>query len=398
MLKEKSYLSVSNLNSKIKNLIERDLDNLWVKGEISNFHLHPSSGHMYFTLKDNNGEIRCVMFRGSNQKIQFKPNNGVEVRIFGSVTIYEQRGQIQLKVNKMEPDGVGDLHLAYELLKKRLLDEGLFNEQYKKNIPKYPKSIGIITSGSSAAFQDIIKIIKRRSPQINIILRSVIVQGDKGAKSIVEGIEDFNKFGQVDTIILGRGGGSIEDLWCFNEEAVVRSIFKSSLPIISGIGHETDFTISDFVSDLRAATPSAAAELVSLARHDIIYSLKQIEFKISNSFMKIIENRMLKLDYLENRLSYLQPNKQIKIQSDGVVDMQKKLIKYIKAKHEDEKQNIDYLLKQLISLSPKEVLNRGYAIAFSPSGDILRSSDDAKTGDKLRIQTGDGSLIAKKIS
>jgi exodeoxyribonuclease VII large subunit len=221
-----SCYTVSNLNSQIRNLLEGSLSDIWVKGEISNFHHHPSSGHMYFTLKDENGELRCAMFRGNNQYLKFKPGNGMEVRLFGSVTVYEQRGQVQLKVSLMEPVGIGDLFKAFDALKKALSEEGLFDSVHKQPLPKYPKKIGVVTSGSSAAFQDIIHVLKRRSPHVEIILKSVSVQGESSALDIADGINEMNQFGQVDVIILGRGGGSLEDLWSFNEEAVARSIFN----------------------------------------------------------------------------------------------------------------------------------------------------------------------------
>lgn len=397
MSKEYSYLTVTSLNSKIRNLIEGSLDSLWVKGEISNYHLHPSSGHMYFTLKDNSGEIRCVMFRGNNNRIKFKPENGFQVRLFGSVTIYEQRGQIQLKVATMDPEGAGDLFLAFELLKKNLLDEGLFNDHFKKEIPKYPKTIGIVTSGSSAAFQDIINIIKRRAPQLNIILCSVIVQGSSGAESIVQGIQDLNTFSEIDVIILGRGGGSIEDLWCFNEEIVARSIFSSVIPIISAVGHETDFTISDFVSDLRAPTPSAAAEIVSLTKEEVLASLKNFRLILFQSLKKTIEKEMLKIDYLENRVRYQQPVKQILVQKDKIFELRNRLIKYIQFENKNKNQKIASIYKQLVGLSPKKVINRGYSIVYSNSNKIIRNSSDVEIGDRLTVQTGNGSLVAEKI-
>ena len=245
----RSQYTVSELNTQIRHLLENSLSDIWVTGEISNFHHHPSSGHMYFTLKDGRGEMRCVMFRGANQFLKFMPNEGMEVRVYGSVTIYEQRGQVQFKVSKMEPAGLGDLFKAFEALKLSLASEGLFDSEHKKTIPKFPSTIGVVTSSSGAALRDILNVLERRAPHVNVIVRSAKVQGNGSALDISKAIIEFNEFKNVDIIIVGRGGGSIEDLWAFNEEMVARSYFESTIPIVSAVGHETDFTIADFVAD-----------------------------------------------------------------------------------------------------------------------------------------------------
>ena len=250
--------TVSNLNRKIRDLLEYQLIDIWVKGEISNFHHHPSSGHMYFTLKDGGSELRCTMFRMNNSYLKFKPSDGMEVRLFGLVTVYEKRGQVQFKVTNMEPLGLGDLYRAYELLKRSLDEEGLFDDRHKMKIPPYPNKIGIITSGSGSAYQDILNVLSRRNPNIDVLLKSVKVQGNGSAEEIVDAIEIFNNYDDVDLLVIARGGGSIEDLWSFNDEQLCRQIANSPIPIISGVGHETDFTLTDFVSNLRAATPTAA--------------------------------------------------------------------------------------------------------------------------------------------
>ena len=236
MPEHRNYLSVSDLNSKIRYSLENNLSSVWVKGELSNFHHHPSSGHMYFTLKDDKNEIRCAMFRINNQFLNFSPNDGVSVRLFGDVTFFEQRGSIQIKVSMMEEDGVGDLFRAFEKMKTNLEKEGLFDNKHKKSLPLYPDKVGIITSGSGAAVRDIINVLGRRAPHVTLVLKSVKVQGDGASNEISEAIELFNRNKNVDLMIIGRGGGSIEDLWAFNEEIVARSIFKSSIPIISAVG------------------------------------------------------------------------------------------------------------------------------------------------------------------
>jgi len=393
-----SCYTVSNLNSQIRNLLEGSLSDIWVKGEISNFHHHPSSGHMYFTLKDENGELRCTMFRGNNHYLKFKPGNGMEVRLFGSVTVYEQRGQVQLKVSLMEPAGLGDLFKAFDALKKALLEEGLFESVHKQPLPKYPKIIGVVTSGSSAAFQDIVHVLKRRSPHVEIILKSVSVQGESSALDIADGINELNQLSQVDVIILGRGGGSLEDLWSFNEEVVARSIFKSDIPIISAVGHETDFTISDFVADLRAPTPSAAAELVSISIEDIYGSLGEFKVDLTTELEKIIERSWLRMDHLETRTSLQQPQKIIETQSYTVSNYYQRIIQVMQTSKKNFTNRTNVLEKQLIGLGPSQVLNRGYSIAYMESGEIIRSSAGIEIGDPFTLSTGKGSLGAEKTS
>ena len=272
-------LSVSEITAQIKGQIESRFSSVWVQGEISNFK-HHSSGHMYFTVKDGNAELRCVMFRGLNQSIHFKPKDGMDVVLQGKITVYEPRGQYQLMVQMMEPAGIGTLYLAFEALKKELSVEGLFDKDLKKALPTYPKKIGIVTSRTGAALRDILNILLRRAPYLEIILRPALVQGDAATEDMASGIEELESLGNLDVIIVGRGGGSLEDLWAFNEEALARTISACSIPIISAVGHETDTTISDMVADLRAPTPSAAAELVAP-------SVDEINTKLSRNLERL---------------------------------------------------------------------------------------------------------------
>ena len=311
MPEHRNYLSVSDLNSKIRYSLEKDLSSIWVKGELSNFHHHPSSGHMYFTLKDELNEIRCAMFRANNQFLKFNPLDGMSVRLFGDITFYEQRGSLQIKVSMMEEDGVGDLHKAFEKMKSSLEKEGLFDKKYKKQLPQYPKKIGIITSESGAAIKDIFNVLGRRAPQVKLILKSVKVQGDDAPNQISKAIESFNSKNCVDVLIIGRGGGSIEDLWAFNEEIVARAIFKSLIPIISAVGHETDFSISDFVSDVRAPTPSAAAEIAVVSKDAILKNLKILEKQIIDLMISKLEKYWVRKDQLERRISISKPQARI---------------------------------------------------------------------------------------
>ena len=390
--------TVSNLNIRIKELLEHRFTDVWVKGEISNFHHHPSSGHMYFTLKDTGSEIRCAMFRINNSYLKFKPNDGMEVRLFGLVTVFEKRGQVQLKVSIMEPLGLGDLYKSFELLKKSLNEEGLFLEKHKEKIPSYPINIGIITSGSSSACQDILNVLSRRAPNINVLILSVRVQGDGAADEIVQAINTFNEYGGVDVLILARGGGSIEDLWSFNEEKVARSIFSSSIPIISGIGHETDFTIADFVSDLRAPTPSAAAELAAPLLDDILLSISETQSRLIRSMKNQLEKKWQIKDQVDKRLANQQPVTKIERQSEKLSQLYKRFILAIDIKCEKYSKHTESLSKQLINLGPKHVLERGYAIPFDQSGNIIRKADQISVGEEFALKTARGSLSAKKTS
>ena len=390
--------TVSNLNRKIRDLLEYQLIDIWVKGEISNFHHHPSSGHMYFTLKDGGSELRCTMFRMNNSYLKFKPSDGMEVRLFGLVTVYEKRGQVQFKVTNMEPLGLGDLYRAYELLKRSLDEEGLFDDRHKMKIPPYPNKIGIITSGSGSAYQDILNVLSRRNPNIDVLLKSVKVQGNGSAEEIVDAIEIFNNYDDVDLLVIARGGGSIEDLWSFNEEKVARAIFDSSIPIISGIGHETDYTITDFVSDLRAPTPSAAAELAVPQLDDLLLYLAETKNRLIRSVIQLLEQKWQIKDQLQKRASYQQPIKKIERQFEKLNILHDRSVKLINVKYERWFQHIEYLSKQLLSLGPKQVLERGYAIPFNQSGEIIRRADQISIGEGFELKTAKGSLGAKKTS
>ena len=390
--------TVSNLNRKIRDLLEYQLIDIWVKGEISNFHHHPSSGHMYFTLKDGGSELRCTMFRMNNSYLKFKPSDGMEVRLFGLVTVYEKRGQVQFKVTNMEPLGLGDLYRAYELLKRSLDEEGLFDDRHKMKIPPYPNKIGIITSGSGSAYQDILNVLSRRNPNIDVLLKSVKVQGNGSAEEIVDAIEIFNNYDDVDLLVIARGGGSIEDLWSFNEEKVARAIFDSSIPIISGIGHETDYTITDFVSDLRAPTPSAAAELAVPQLDDLLSYLAETKNRLIRSVIQLLEQKWQIKDQLQKRASYQQPIKKIERQFEKLNILHGRSVKLINVKYEKWFQHTEYLSKQLLSLGPKQVLERGYAIPFNQSGEIIRRADQISIGEGFELKTAKGSLGAKKTS
>ena len=398
MILDKNHFTVSELNLRLKNILESSFDDIFVTGEISNFHHHSLSGHMYFTLKDDNGELRSAMFKRYNSQLSFNPISGLEVKVLGSVTFYEKKGQAQLLVSKMEPAGQGSFFKAFEKLKKRLRDKGFFDTFHKKVLPKFPRSIGLVTSESGAAIKDIINIMNRRASHVKIIVRSVSVQGKNSAKDISQAIVDFNEYGLVDVIIVSRGGGSIEDLWAFNEKIVAETIFSSSIPIISAVGHETDFTISDFTSDLRAPTPSAAAELVSESIKNILISLENYNFAILGYLNKLIERISFNLDSLDNRLLVQKPESKISGQIEKFCQYRKSLIDLIDYKIKSLDDNQKSLNKQLLALGPNNVLKRGYSIASDESGKIIQKSKELIVGEIFSLKMSDGSLKAEKIS
>ena len=394
----RNCFSVSDLNSKIRQTLEGDLSGVWVQGELSNFHHHPSSGHMYFTLKDNVTEIRCAMFRANNHFLAFKPTDGLAVRVFGNVTFYEQRGSVQIKVSMMEEEGIGDLYKEFDKLKKSLEKEGLFDLKYKKALPSYPKIIGIVTSGSGAALKDILNVLERRAPQVKVVVKSVKVQGQGAAEQISEAIKLFNINNIADVLIIGRGGGSLEDLWAFNDEVVARSIFSSSIPIISAVGHETDFSISDFVSDMRAPTPSAAAEIVVKSNVSMLKELKALEKQIIDYMRSKMEKFWFRKDQFERRLSILKPQTKIKNNLDVLAKYENRLCFITNQIIKQYGVSIESKTKRLIGLGPNQVLNRGYAIPSDVKGNIIRDSSQIKVGDKFNLKTSRGSFGAKKIS
>jgi len=430
-------ISVSEVNSLAKGILERDLSNIWIQGEISSFTAH-SSGHWYFTIKDKNSSLSCVMFKFENQNILFEPKVGDELILNGNVGIYAPTGKYQFNVKHIEVFGEGALLKAYEELKKKLEREGLFEASNKKDFPTMPKSIAVITSETGAVLRDIVTVLRRRSPTLVVTLIESQVQGRDADKFIVQAIKTANKRKDFDLIILARGGGSIEDLWCFNMESVAREIFKSRLPIVSAIGHETDFTISDFVADLRAPTPSAAAELISENHFNLPDSLERItneiikiisnkinyigdnvknllklirhpgdklrettqqidnyEMRIKNSLMNLI---LKKSKDLEQEISILKSSSpQIKIQASNnkLEIISSALRNGIKANLEKKKKRFSLELSTLQAVSPLSVLARGYSIISDEEGRIVRSSKNLSLNQKIKARFGEGQIIAK---
>lgn len=394
MLEPRVY-SVSQINRYIRGIFENDLilQSLWVKGEISNYKRH-SSGHLYFTLKDKNGAIGCIMFRGSAQILPYEPENGMEVIICGYVNVYEKTGQYQFYAELMQPVGAGSLAVAFEQMKAKLSEEGLFDNDFKREICKTPKTVAVITSPTGAAIRDIINISKRRNSGVQIVVVPVLVQGDNAAKSIATAIKQVNEWGKADTIIVGRGGGSVEDLWAFNEEIVARAIFASEIPVISAVGHETDFTIADFVSDLRAPTPSAAAELAVNDLQGNLDKLNALRLRVSFAVSKVLENQKNRVMVLAKSRAFKHPQENLAnsliILDRYKMDMEKALF----LNFERKQKNFYHLIQRLELLSPMGTLKRGYSATFNMDNKLISSVKDVKKGDKLRIKVSDGTIEA----
>ncbi len=388
---EATVLSVTQLNTYVKSIIDSDmlLRNVFVVGEISNFTNHYRTGHYYMTLKDENAAIKAVMFRSANQKLRFMPESGMGVIVRGRVSLFERDGQYQLYIEDMQPDGVGALNLAFEQLKNRLAAEGLFDEKYKKPIPQRCRKIGVVTSATGAVIQDIKNVVSRRYPLAEIVLSPVEVQGQNAAPQIAEAIYDFNSKSDVDVLIVGRGGGSLEDLWAFNEEVVARAVFNSEIPVISAVGHETDFTICDFVADLRAPTPSAAAELaVPDVREDKAF-LSTVIYQNEACVLEKIETEKARLDIITERLKFRSPAAIIDEKLNTVDLLYTKALSCFERKITLETARLSQIAVGLDALSPLKVMSRGYSLALKDN-QIIASVNNVKTGDILTVKFFDG--------
>ncbi|MBU1854015.1 MAG: exodeoxyribonuclease VII large subunit [Candidatus Omnitrophica bacterium] len=373
MTQEGRYIyKVSELTSSIKIILEDSFPNIWVEGEISNFK-SPSSGHFYFTLKDSKSELKSVFFKSSNEKTKFEIKDGMQVICLGRISIYDKQGVYQLYVQKVEPKGIGMLQLAFEQLKEKLFKEGLFDESRKRPIPMLPDRIGIITSSTGAAIRDILHVLKRRFANVEIIINPVKVQGEGAKEEIRDAIQDFNKLNNVDVIIVGRGGGSLEDLWAFNEEIVARAIYNSKLPVISAVGHEIDWTISDFVADLRAPTPSSAAELVIAKKSELSEALDNIEKRLKSFPLEVIEKHEQHLDDLED-------------------DLILRFKHYIELKEG----RFNLLFEKIEMLNPLSILSRGYSVSFRlPKKKIIKNTTSLKKGDLVETRLSRGNFRSR---
>ena len=390
----KNVYTVSYVNSYIKDMFTQDfmLNGIYIKGEISNCKYH-TSGHIYFTLKDEKAAISAVMFASQRKNLGFKLQEGQKVIVLGNVCVYERDGKYQIYANQILLDGEGDLFAKYEKLKKELEEMGMFANEYKMPIKKYIRRLGVVTAPTGAAIQDIINITKRRNPYVEIILYPALVQGQGAAESIVRGIKTLDKFG-VDTIIVGRGGGSIEDLWAFNEEIVARAIFESNTPIISAVGHETDVTIADFVADMRALTPSAAAELAVFEYSAIADMLKQYNSDLLSAMADRINDNKIRCNNYKLHLDYLNPINQIKEKRHYMIELEEKLDLRMKNKVDTYKNTLSLFIEKLNGLSPLAKLNQGYSYTSDKAGNTLASVDQVEADDLICISVSDGNIDA----
>ena len=392
---EEMAISVTELNSYIKNKIADDeyLNNVLIKGEISNFKNH-YTGHMYFTLKDENSLIKCVMFKTYAQKLGFMPKDGMKVFVLGGVSVFERDGVYQIYVKAMQEDGVGILYKKYEELKQRLEEEGYFAEEHKQKIPQMPKVIGVLTSQTGSVIRDIINVSTRRNPNVNIRLFPVPVQGEGAAEKIAYGIKFMNKNKLADVLILARGGGSLEDLWPFNEEIVAHAIYNSEIPIISAVGHETDFSISDFVADLRAPTPSAAAELAVPDIYEVKQKINTYQNRLRLTLIKKVEIMKLRYEKCMSSRVFKEPLRNINDNYLKIDAYIKRLENTIKTKQKEEKTKYIELISKLDALSPLKTLTRGYSIVETDNK-IIKSSKQLSTGDKIKLRFSDGQKNAE---
>ena len=390
--------TVSQVNQYIKSLLDRDreLTALYVRGEISNYKAYPS-GHHYFSLKDGEGAIRCVMFKREAMSLRFRPENGMKVIAFGRVAVFPRDGQYQLYCTSLTPEGVGDLHLAFEQLKQKLYAEGLFDPAHKKPIPRFPKRIALITSAAGAAVRDMLRILGARWPMAEVFLLPVRVQGTEAPGELCAAIAWANRHQVADLIITGRGGGSMEDLWAFNDENVARTIYHSAIPVISAVGHEPDVTIADFVADLRAATPSNAAELAVPDQNEVAVWLRQMEGRLAQAMGRKLERARKDLDRaarcraLQDPMNYVDDKRM-------VLDYQReKLAAGLNAALNRERQRFGQLASKLDALSPLKVLGRGYAIPRKGDGGVVRSVSDVTPGDGLKLRVADGEISCQVV-
>lgn len=389
-------LSVTEVNTLVKEIFDglppfRDIT---VEGEISNFKNHFATGHFYFSLKDSSSAIKAVMFRSDAVRMKFMPENGMKVSVHGRITAFVRDGQYQLYADRMEPQGKGALYAAYEQLKNKLAAEGLFDESLKKPIPKFPKTVGVVTSSTGAAVRDIINVLGRRYPAAKVLLYPCLVQGESATDSIISGIEYFNDRKCADVLIIGRGGGSIEDLWAFNSEKLARVIYASQIPVISAVGHETDYTISDFVSDVRAPTPSAAAEIAVPDIQELKMNVSVVSKRLENLVGAKIEKERMRLSRFSSSRVLVSPTIYIDDRKMYVARLFEQLSKtqseLIVRKNEAFKSKV----RLLSSLNPLNILSRGYSAAFDEKGNIIKQASDVKIGEKIKIKTGGGSIGA----
>lgn len=393
MPEEQKVLTVSEITRQIKSSLEQRFPRVWVQGEISNFKRH-TSGHLYFTLKDEGAQISAAMWRSRAEGLLLQPEDGMKVIARGAITVYPPRGSYQVDVDQLTPVGIGELQLAFERLKKKLAAEGLFDAEHKKPIPEFPERVGIITSETGAALQDIWSVLSRRFPALDVLLLPVRVQGVGAAEEIAEAIRDMNRYGRVDVIIVGRGGGSLEDLWPFNEEIVARAIYASTIPIVSAVGHEIDFSIADFVADLRAATPSAAAELIVRDRAEILELIRNSCYTMRSALQESVSSQRERVKSLVSSYSFNRPKDLVRESSQRVDEIERNIT--LKFSHNLQllSQRHLTLWHRLDALSPRGVLRRGYAIVRKGTK-LVTSARALHTGDDATVRFHDGDVATK---
>ncbi len=387
-------LSVSELTGQIKSLLETELESRWVLGEISQYTLQRGSGHRYFTIKDEHSQLSAVMFKWQSRGLSFEPESGMQVLVYGHVSVYETRGVYQFYAARIQPAGVGELALAFEQLKSRLAAEGLFDVERKRALPPFPRRVGVVTSPTGAAIRDIAQVMQRRAPGIQIVLAPARVQGQGAAEEVAHGIEELNRYAEVDIIIVGRGGGAPEDLWCFNEERVARAIFASPIPVISAVGHEVDFSISDYVADYRAPTPSAAAEIVAAEHGALKERVVELRQRLISSMQGHIERRGEAQRHLDPRRVLLRARDRIEQNSQYLDERRKDLITAFDWYARRRIEAFGGALMRLEDLSPLKGLARGFSLAeATENGQLIKDANELQPGDTIRVRFQRGSAI-----
>jgi len=389
--------SVSQITRLVKGVIESSFGPVGVRGEISNYVLH-SSGHRYFSLKDEGALLNCVMFRSAGAALRFEPEDGMLVEARGSLTVYERGGRYQLRVDEMAPAGVGSLQQAFEALKKKLSEEGLFDEKHKKPLPRFPRTVGVVTSPTGAAIRDILRVMKRRAPYVGVVLKPVRVQGEGAAEEIARAIELFDSTGIADLLIVGRGGGSLEDLWAFNEERVARAIFSARVPVISAVGHEIDFTLSDFVADVRAPTPSAAAEIAVRDNAELLTTLERERARLEAAIRRAIGDRRARVNALATSYGLRRPLDLLREGAQRVDELRHSIGLQWASFLARERQRIEHCRERLRSLDPHAILERGYCICTREAdGATVTSSSQLRAGDGVSLLFRSGSASASVV-
>lgn len=387
--------TVSAVNRMARYTLEESFPSIWVEGEISNYH-HHGSGHRYFTLKDDESQLRCAMWRSSGATLKFEPKDGLKVIAHGNLTVYERGGQYQLIVSRLLPSGMGELELAFRQLKEKLEKAGLFDPAHKRPLPRYPMRVGVVTSATGAVIHDIIRVISRRNPKIDIILWPSEVQGDIAPEQLAEGIGRFNEYGAVDLIIIGRGGGSLEDLWAFNDESVVRAVYDSEIPVVSAVGHEVDITLTDLAADYSAATPSMAAEIVAWPLADFLISIHAFLRDIGRCVETVVVDGRYHFSELVRARIFIRPETMLESRYQ-FLDNKARLLHLLSDRRFDTfRKALAFQASRLEALSPLKVLARGYSVArTTPDKKVIRSVDDVTEGERMETIVGDGSIYSK---